>query len=635
MMKYVIATAGHVDHGKSALVKVLTGIDPDRLMEEQQRQMTIDLGFAWFTLPSEDEVGIVDVPGHRDFINNMLAGVGSIDAVMLVVAADEGIMPQTLEHMMILDLLEIKRGLIVITKTDLVREPAWLEMVENDIRDAVRGTVLQDFPLVQVSAVTRDGIQGLVGCIQTTLSQSSYAEKHGDAHLAVDRVFSIKGFGTVVTGTLRGGFLKTGEEIEILPVGKISRIRNIETHKQKLTIAEPGSRVALNLTGVDVQEIDRGSVVVRPKSVKPSMRLDAQVRIIASSSRGLKHNDQVKLYHGTSEILARVRTLGLDVIQRGETGFVQLELSAPLVCWKGDHFIIRRPSPQETIGGGQIINPAPDRRYKRYAERTLTNLNAQRVGSVWDIFALLLEGKFLVSEAKLEDIFLKEGLVYQDEVEMLRSHAEFVEFSTICSQKNMLRFVTTRQKLYDLSKVINSALYDTYQRSAIAPGLLISELSKKFGMQDCVLQSLLEKELLDEDLAFAKRYVFLKGRAIQFPDKDLHKIERLNSIIEREPYAPPSLEEIQDIVGNELLQALLFTGELVQVEDSIAFRENEFNAMKAQLIRFLERHGEISLAQYRDLLHTSRKYALAFLEYMDRSGVTERVGEVRKLKTSG
>ncbi|MGV8025307.1 MAG: selenocysteine-specific translation elongation factor [Anaerolineaceae bacterium] len=634
-MKYVIATAGHVDHGKSSLVKALTGINPDRLKEEQQRQMTIDLGFAWFTLPSGDEVGIVDVPGHRDFISNMLAGIGSIDAVLLVVAADEGVMPQTLEHIMILDLLEINKGLIAITKTDLIQDQDWLRLVEKDIRDAIRDTNLQDFPFVPVSIVNGSGISELVQILQNILSTVEHQELNEEPHLAVDRVFSIKGFGTVVTGTLRGGELKVGEEVEILPTKKVGRIRSIETHKQKLEKAATGSRVALNITGVDVNEIYRGNVIVRPGSVRSTLRLDAQIRIISSASGALKHNDQVKLYHGTSEMLARVRTLGKDAIQPGDSGLVQLELSTPLVGWKGDRFVIRRPSPQETIGGGQIINPVSSKRYKRYSEKTMLSLDAQRAGSVWDVFSLLIEEKILISKADLEQSFLNEGFTFSDEQDELRTHAEFMEFSTICSQKDLVQFFTTKEELIDLSEKINSDLSQIYQSSSSAPGILLTLMSKKIGVEDCVLHTLLDQGLLDANLGLKKGYLFHKDRQIQFSEKDLHKIERLDNCMEKEPFTPPSLEAIQEITGNDLLQTLLFMEKLIQVDDSIIFRDIEFNQIKDQLIQFLEKHDEITLAQFRDLLNTSRKYALAFLDSMDKMGVTERVGEIRKLKTSG
>jgi len=634
-MKYVIATAGHVDHGKSSLVKAISGMNPDRLAEEQQRQMTIDLGFAWFTLPSGDEVGIVDVPGHRDFISNMLAGVGSIDAVIIVVAADEGVMPQTIEHIMILDLLEVKRGLIAVTKTDLIQDQDWLGMVEKDIREAIRDTNLRNFPFVYVSAVTGAGIAELLEMLQKILAAIERKREDRDAHLAIDRVFSMKGFGTVVTGTLLGGALEVGTDVEILPAEKRGRIRGIETHKQKLDRALPGSRVALNINGVDVSEIKRGDVVVKPQTVKPTFRLDAQVRIIPSASGALKHNDSIKLYHGTAEINARVRTLGKDAIMPGEDGLVQLELQAPIIAWKGDRFILRRPSPQETIGGGQIINAASQRRYKRYSEKTLRSLSAQNSGSVWEIYTLLVEEKGVVPGSALEQSLLKEGFDFSDEKENLVIHDEFIQFFANCPKKDPVQFYTTKSKLNAMAEKINADLLLAYKDSPLIPGIPLSLMSEKLGISDCILEVLIDQGFLGDALISKKGYLCKKDRMIQFSEKDLRKIERLDILFEKEPFAPPSPETIQAITGNDLYQALIFMDKIIPIADSIVFRDKECNVMKSGLIKYLEEQGEITLAQFRDMFGTSRKYALAFLEYMDRLGITVRVDEVRKLKRIG
>jgi len=633
-MKYVIATAGHVDHGKSTLVTALTGIDPDRLAEEKQRQMTIDLGFAWFTLPSGDEVGIVDVPGHRDFIRNMLAGIGGVDAVLLVVAADEGVMPQTLEHINILDLLEIERGLIVITKTDLIQGMEWLEMVKGDVRHAVQGTALEKFPIVPVSAITKDGFPELLDLLQKILATVDRKVKICSPHLAVDRVFSLKGFGTVVTGTLLGGEFKVGEEVQILPLVKVGRIRGIETHKQKVETAEPGSRVALNISGIEVHEIKRGDVVVKPGTVQPTLRCDAQVRLVPSASVPLKHNATVKLYHGTSEVLARVRTLGKDAILPGELGLVQIELSAPIVAWQGDRFILRWPSPPQTIGGGQIINAQARRRYKRYAEKTIASLNAQLAGSFWDVFLITVAKKRIVSKEEMEKIFLEKGFIFKDIERAFYAQEELIVCKAKCSRKEETLFFSTKEEMEKLTKRVENELEAVYQRSSLLPGIQISELCEELGIELCVCEGILANGYLGKNFGLKRGYLFRKGHTIQFSPKDLQKIQSMNALFEKNPFAPPALEVIQEIVGNDLLEALLFLEELISVDDSIVFRKKEFEYMKKQLSEFLERNGAITLSQFRDVLNTSRKYALAFLEYMDQVGVTERVGEARRLKRS-
>src|SRR5512146_3152604 len=322
----VIGTAGHVDHGKSTLIAALTGTHPDRLKEEQAREMTIELGFGWLTLPNGEEIGIVDVPGHRDFIENMLSGIRGIDAALLVIAADEGVMPQTREHLAILDLLQVPAGIIVLTKTDLAPDPAWLSLVETDIRAAVNGTVLQDAPLVRVSAKTRTGLDSLLSALESLLQQKPARLDLNRPRLPIDRVFSMSGFGTVVTGTLLDGQLALGDEVEILPLGRRGRIRGLQTHKKKEERAVPGSRTAVNVSGVTTEQIQRGEVVVHPGQYQPTRRVDARFRLLKDVSSPLKHSSEVKFFIGASETIANLRLLGADELAPGDEGWIQLEL---------------------------------------------------------------------------------------------------------------------------------------------------------------------------------------------------------------------------------------------------------------------------------------------------------------------
>jgi len=362
----VIGTAGHVDHGKSTLIEALTGMNPDRLKEERERQMTIDLGFAWMDLPSGEPVGIVDVPGHRDFIGNMLAGVGGIDAALFVIAADEGVMPQTREHLAILDILQIEGGVIALTKIDLIEDEDWIDLVEEDVREVLRGTVLEDVPIVRVSSQDGRGIPDLREKFDNLLAKRPPRQDLRRPRLPVDRVFSIAGFGTVVTGTLRDGKLKVGDEVEILPRTLHGRIRGLQTHKQKENIAIPGSRTAINITGVSTDQIQRGDVVAHIGDYGSTRRLDVRFRLLPDASAVLKHNLEVKLFIGSAEVLARVRTLGKDRLSQGEEGWLQLETKEPVVAVRGDHYILRRPSPGETIGGGLVVEPNPKGRHKRF-----------------------------------------------------------------------------------------------------------------------------------------------------------------------------------------------------------------------------------------------------------------------------
>jgi selenocysteine-specific elongation factor len=314
----VIGTAGHVDHGKSTLIAALTGTHPDRLKEEQAREMTIELGFGWMTLPNGEEIGIVDVPGHRDFIENMLSGIGGIDAALLVIAADEGVMPQTREHLAILDLLQIPAGIIVLTKTDLASDEAWLDLVEADIRAAVKDTVMQDAPILRVSAKTRTGLESLVSHLEAILQQKPPRIDLGRPRLPIDRVFSMSGFGTVVTGTLLDGQLAIGDDVEILPSGQKGRVRGLQTHKKKEDRAVPGSRTAVNISGVETESIPRGAVVVHPNQYQATRRIDARFRLLKDASASLKHNSEVKFFVGASETIANLRLLGTEELKPGE-----------------------------------------------------------------------------------------------------------------------------------------------------------------------------------------------------------------------------------------------------------------------------------------------------------------------------
>ncbi|MGB1253665.1 MAG: selenocysteine-specific translation elongation factor, partial [Candidatus Promineifilaceae bacterium] len=379
---FVIGTAGHVDHGKSTLVQALTGIDPDRLAEEKARAMTIDLGFAWLHLDGiNDEIGVVDVPGHRDFIENMLAGVGGVDLALFVVAADEGVMPQTQEHLAILDLLDVKSGIVAVTKADLIDDPEWLELVLLDISEAFEGTVLENAPMISVSSHTGTGIAELKQTLIDKLQRTTEKVDTGRPRLPIDRVFSLSGFGTIVTGTLIDGQLRVGDDIVLQPSGREARIRGLQTHKTKRQVARPGSRVAVNLSGIDKQDVLRGDVLTHPEIVRPSTLLDAHYRHLADAVFPLKHNAEVKLFIGSAEKIARVRLIGSEQLNPSDTGFIQLALRESMATVRGDRFILRRPSPAATIGGGRILDAQPGRQHRRFREDVLQRLRTLSKGT--------------------------------------------------------------------------------------------------------------------------------------------------------------------------------------------------------------------------------------------------------------
>ena len=629
----VIGTAGHVDHGKSTLVRALSGINPDRLKEEQAREMTIELGFAWMTLPDGEPVGIVDVPGHRDFIENMLAGVGGIDAALFVVAADEGVMPQTREHLAILDILQIPAGIIVLTKCDLVNDPEWLDLVEADVRKAVQGTVLDEVPLVRVSARTGLGLEELKQKLAVVLEQRPARPNLGRPRLPIDRVFTISGFGTVVTGTLVDGGLKLGEEIEILPQGLRGRVRGLQGHKKKEEMAQPGSRTAVNITGINVDQVNRGNVLITPGKYTPSGRLDAWVRLLPDASLSLKHDSEVKLFVLASEVVARLRLLGTDELKPGEEGWLQLELRDPVVAVRGDRYILRRPSPGETLGGGMIVDPHPAGRHKRFDLQVLERLESLRQGSPAEVLyqASLASGptnvKEIITQARLStdqaaaalqellanNLLLKlepgspdpasELLVVAAarwETETARSLAEVEQFhKTYPFRKGMPREELKSRLKYFPARLFNAALK-----------LWVSE----------------------GKLAEIGALVLLPGFKPRFNPQQQTQVDRLLARLAQNPYATPSVKECLAEVGEEMYNALLDQGFLAQVSPEVVFRKQDYETMVHSVQEVIQKNDSITAAEFRDRFNTSRKYALALLEHLDQIGVTIREGDFRKLK---
>ena len=384
-----IGTAGHVDHGKSTLVKVLTGIDPDRLAEEKERGMTIDLGFAWLTLPSGREVSVVDVPGHESFIKNMLAGVGGIDAALLVVAADEGVMPQTREHLAILDLLRVPRGVVALTKSDLVDEE-WLELVREEIQECLRPTTLAGAHILPVSGYTRQGIPELLTELDRVLDEEQVRQDIARPRLPIDRIFTMTGFGTVVTGTLLDGMFQVGQEVEILPQGQGSRIRTLQTHRKQVELAQLGSRVAINLANVARDDLARGNVVALPGQLRSTLLFDARISLLPDAPRPLVHNTHVDVYAGSQELPARVRLLDTDELQPGKSGWAQLRLTEPIVVARRDRFVLRIPSPSITIGGGEVIEVNP-RYHRRFQQAVLDGLARLEQGTPEELVLAALD----------------------------------------------------------------------------------------------------------------------------------------------------------------------------------------------------------------------------------------------------
>jgi selenocysteine-specific elongation factor len=630
----VIGTAGHVDHGKSTLIAALTGTHPDHLKEEQAREMTIELGFGWLTLPNGEEVGIVDVPGHRDFIENMLAGIGGIDAALLVIAADEGVMPQTKEHLAILDLLQIPAGLIVLTKTDLAPDPGWLDLLEMDIRAAVSETVLHNAPIVRVSAKTKIGLDTLITALSKILEEKPERLDLNRPRLPIDRVFSMSGFGTIVTGTLSDGHLTVGDEIEILPSGLKGRIRGLQTHKKKEETAMLGSRTAVNISGINTELIQRGEVVVHPNQYQTTRRVDARFRLLKDASSSTKHGDEVKFFTGASETMATLRLLGTEELTPGEEGWIQLELRDPVVTVRGDKYILRRPSPSETLGGGVIIDHQPKGRHKRFDEGTLKSLKSLTQGSPADI---LFEATLALNAAPLKEMVTKSRLdssMAQNALDELIQNGRLILLEEGEAKTTSDLLVIALPHWNTLNRKISETIQAYHQQFPLRRGIPRGELKSKLKLPPRIFNTIINKLIADHLITDHSVWLAKAGHEIRFTTAEQAQVQSLMRKFELNPNSAPSVKECQSEVGEEVLNALIELKELVAVSSDVIFRKSDYDEMVIKLRAAIQQKGQITLAEVRDLFNTTRKYAQALLEHLDSIGFTIREGDFRKLKVS-
>jgi len=626
---HVIGTAGHVDHGKSTLVQALTGINPDRLREEQEREMTIDLGFAWLTLPNGESVGIVDVPGHRDFIENMLAGVGGIDAALFVIAADEGVMPQTREHLAILDLLRIPGGVVALTKIDLIDDPDWLELVQADVSEALQGTVLDGAPIIPVSARTGQGLAELTAALQEVLARTPPRPDRGRPRLWIDRVFTIGGFGTVVTGTLVDGHLEVGQEVEILPRGLRARIRGLQTHKTRIQRAVPGSRVAINLTGISKQDLARGDLVTSPGWLRPTTLTDVRLDLLRDAPFPLKHNAFVKFFCGSAETVARVRLLGTETLAPGESGWVQLELDDPLPLVRGDRFIIRVPSPAVTVGGGEVVDPNPGRKHRRFRPEVLARLETLARGTPAEVLLQTLERR---GPLTVRDLLEVSGLgeAAPEALAELFSTGDAVVLDAV-PEPAPARLVVSRSWWSATTARMRDELAAYHARYPLRSGMSREELRSALRLDPRAYNGLLARAAADGLIVDEAATVRLPEHQVRFTPQQQQAVNDLLARFRAAPYATPSVKEAAALVGEEVLGVLLARGDLVQVSPEVLFLRETYEEMVERIRAHIQQQGSITLAQVRDLFQTSRKYAQALLEYLDGVGVTRRVGDERVL----
>ena len=634
----VIGTAGHVDHGKSTLVQAMTGTHPDRLIEEQEREMTIDLGFAWLKLPEDlalpdaREIGIVDVPGHRDFIENMLAGIGGIDAALFVVAADEGVMPQTREHLAILDLLMIDGGVVALTKVDMVEDPEWLDLVEEELNQVIAGTVLQDAPIVRVSGRTGEGLDLLIEALVVCLKDRPPRPNYGRPRLPVDRVFTMAGFGTVVTGTLSEGEFQVGDAVEILPSRRPGRIRGLQSHNRQLEKISPGGRTAVNISGVNLEDISRGNIIAHPGDYEPSGRLDVKFRLLPDVGLTIKHNVDVKLFLGAAEIQARLRLLGSDVLQPGQEGWLQLELREPVVAIRGDRYILRRPSPGTTLGGGSVVDPQPVGRHKRFSKDVIENLETLSQGTPEDVLIQAAQSlglsplKEVCRLANLSDSELEHALaaVFDQGALMVLEKREPGPDSEV--------LVATPVSWQTLQGQITAEIASYHQTYPLRLGMPKEELRSRLKLSPRKSGVALDYLVDSGMIVDVGPLISLPDHQITFSEKEKAKMDSLLARFQANPYAPPSVKECVQAVGEEVFTAMVQMAALVQVSPEVVFRKQDYEQMVAEVMALIDKSGSITVAMVRDRFQTSRRYVLALLEHLDELGLTVREGDVRKKK---
>lgn len=626
MKNVILGTAGHIDHGKTTLIKALTGRETDNLKEEKQRGISINLGFTYFDLPSKKRVGIVDVPGHEKFIKNMLAGACGIDIVLLVIAADEGVMPQTIEHLDILNYLDVKRGIIVLTKCDLVDEE-FIELVKDDVREKTKGLFIEGAPIVEVDSVSRRGLDELVQKIDEISEDIEEKKTDAPSRMSIDRVFSLKGFGTIVTGTLIEGKISVDDEMTIYPSEKKVKVRNLQVHGCDVKTAYAGQRTAINLSNIKVSEIQRGDVIAQTGSVEESMMIDVNISLVEHCKKSLKHWDRIRIFHGTKQILCRIVPLNEDEIQYGESGYAQLRLEEKIVAKKGDRFIIRSYSPMDTIGGGVIIDTAP-KKHKIYDESVIEALKIKEKGELKDILEEYLKLnlsnyitlKELVSYTGEKEEYVKEGL-----------NALIDENKVFCVNKYYLH-ISHYQKLKE--RVID-ILTKYHKQYRLRNGILKEELrskvdnSLKVKDMDVILNKMAEEKDIKVQDNLVSNYDFevkfnQKQLSIKKEIEDKSRKNGLNSLMTKDDICN------KNKFYEEVLEAL--TGETIQkLDDAYYIDKKVYENVKKDLLEYLNKNKEITVAQFRDITKSNRKISIVMLEHFDRNRITKRVEDKRIL----
>ncbi len=628
MANVIIGTAGHIDHGKTTLIKALTGIETDRLKEEKKRGITIELGFAYFDLPSGRRAGIVDVPGHEKFIKNMLAGVSGIDLVLFIVAADEGIMPQTVEHFDILNVLGVEKGIIVLTKADMVDEEM-LELVTDDVLEYIEGTAFENSPIIPVSAITGMNLDLLADTID---KETFSIKEHNDQapfRLNVDRVFTMKGHGTVITGTLLEGTIFVDDEIEIYPENVKTKARSIQVHGIDSDKAFAGQRTAINLTNIKKEDIKRGDVLAKPDSLTTTHIIDVSIKLLEHSKRELRHGSRVKFYHGTQEVIARLILLDREKITPGEEAFAQFRLEKPTACKHGDRFVLRFYSPMETIGGGIILDSKATK-HKRYNSDVIESMFLIEKGSIDELIISMIEKEknLFVS---LDDIMKQ---ISESELIINEGMVKLVSENTILQLvKNNYSHVEKINKLIEEIVIFLNKYHD---ENPLKSGVNQEEIRSKFlknikkSQFDALMNYFVENGIVKSDNGI----ISLKSFQIKLSKEQMIKKDEILKMFKKSEFKPPTIKQLQAQYSKkeyELINILINEGLLVKINSDMIFEKNFYLSAKKDIILYIQENKLIKVKDLKDLMDISRKYSVPLLEHFDDVKLTKRVEDYRIL----
>ncbi|MFW6324543.1 MAG: selenocysteine-specific translation elongation factor [Desulfovibrionales bacterium] len=631
-MPVIMGTAGHIDHGKTTLIKALTGIDCDRLVEEKKRGITIELGFAFIDI-GEQRLGIVDVPGHERFVKNMVAGASGIDFVLLVIAADEGVMPQTREHLEICSLLGIETGLVALTKVDMVEEE-WLELVREDVAETLQGTFLEDAPILTVSAHTGQGIDHLRDELARFAAELKPRRASDLVRIPIDRVFTMRGHGTVITGTMTSGKLRVGQDVMVYPGMEPSKVRHLQVHGYPAEETEAGRRTAVNLHGMEVEDLERGEVVALPGTLFPSTAWDVELTCLASSPRALKHRTQIHFHPGSREILARVYFLDRDKLEPGETAVCQFRFSSPLVGVYGDRCVVRSFSPLRTVAGGKIVNPL-GRRIKRFSKelQILSRLaSAEREDLL--IEQLRMAGEQGVSFAQLRVMTNLESKELESVLQNLGSRQLAFQFD------KEDRVYVLGETVRDLSESALEYVAGYHKKNPMRLGVSRGETASAWGRKvpPKLIHFVLERMVKQGELVSEQDIVRLPDHRVSLASDQQKLKESILSVYRKGELSPPNLKDILaklDVTPKEVapvLRLLTENGELVKVKEDMFFSSAAIEKLKKMVVDFYADHDDLSPVAFKELTGLSRKFAIPLLEWLDKERVTVRVGDVRKLR---